>query len=309
MAVNSTFYLNAASLSLATAVYLDTSLSLIAPNGFYGDGTIVRQQVSGVLLSNLPSDCSPVCGTNIMAPASQGLYLISSDLGADLGAVIIEFFVQSVPDGLRAEYNGTTYNKLSSNFDGVHQSTTPGNFTIVGDSTVVGSCSSWYPSGGTVVLTEYLYDGPSFAPTGNTPSVTIVAGDISLSASSPQKCIMVVPKIAASPNLIDVQIFAGCTSTAWDVNVKCPALLPSFPSSDRFTGPLVPCATPLPNTFYFAKVHLALDSYVGIYDYVFSDVNGQFPLLDGFYLTSNVATPNQVIEVDNGVVIAITNCV
>jgi hypothetical protein len=51
MAINSTFYLNAADLSLATAVYLDSFLLYIAPDGFYSDGTISREQSGGVLLA------------------------------------------------------------------------------------------------------------------------------------------------------------------------------------------------------------------------------------------------------------------
>jgi hypothetical protein len=309
MAVNATYYLDAASLSLATAVYLDSSLSLIAPNGFYADGTVVRQQSSGVLLSfSTPDLCSAPCGTSINAPGSQGFFSISSNLGDDIGAIVIEFVVQSVPDGFRATYNGTTYNKLSSNVDGLHQSATPGNFTVVGDPTATGTCSSWYPSGGTVVLNEYVYDG-GFVATGNTTSTTIVTGDISLTAGGPEMCIMVIPKLAASPNLINLQIFGGCTSTGWTAKVKCPALLPSFPASTIFATGTIPCSTAMDQTYYFAKVHLAIDSYVGLYDYVFTDANGQFPLATGYYLTSNVASPNKVIRVTNGLITGITNCV
>lgn len=51
MAINSTYYLDAADLSLATAVYLESTLTNKAPDGFYGDGTISRQQSGGILLA------------------------------------------------------------------------------------------------------------------------------------------------------------------------------------------------------------------------------------------------------------------
>jgi hypothetical protein len=51
MAINSTFYLNAANLSLATSVYLNSILSNLAPDGFYSDGTISREQSGGILLA------------------------------------------------------------------------------------------------------------------------------------------------------------------------------------------------------------------------------------------------------------------
>lgn len=57
MAINSTYYLDAADLSTATAVYLNSSLSLIAPDGFYSDGTISREQSSGVLLTEQNCNC------------------------------------------------------------------------------------------------------------------------------------------------------------------------------------------------------------------------------------------------------------
>lgn len=57
MAISSSYYLNAPSLGSATAVFLDDELSECAPNGFYSNGVIVRQQVGCVLLpqQNCPS--------------------------------------------------------------------------------------------------------------------------------------------------------------------------------------------------------------------------------------------------------------
>jgi len=58
MAINAPFFLNAASLSLATSVYLNSILSNLAPDGFYSDGTITREQSGGVLLAAAPC---PTC--------------------------------------------------------------------------------------------------------------------------------------------------------------------------------------------------------------------------------------------------------
>jgi hypothetical protein len=62
MATSGTYYLNAASLALATAVYTDAGLTTLAPDGFYSDNSIVREQVSGVL--QVQSSC-PTCGTMV----------------------------------------------------------------------------------------------------------------------------------------------------------------------------------------------------------------------------------------------------
>lgn len=61
MATSATFYLDAPSLSSATVVYSDPSLTSVASNGFYSDGSIVREQASGALL---PQTTCPSCSPN-----------------------------------------------------------------------------------------------------------------------------------------------------------------------------------------------------------------------------------------------------
>lgn len=62
MTTEGTYYLNAASLALASAVYSDSFLTTLAPDGFYSDSSIVREQVSGVL--QVQSAC-PGCGVEV----------------------------------------------------------------------------------------------------------------------------------------------------------------------------------------------------------------------------------------------------
>ena len=117
MATNAPFFLNAADLATATAVYLDISLTNIAPDGFYGDGTITREQASGVLLTSeaCVSPCPTPCGDSISATGGTGVYKINLDVGStETGAIIITFNPSSIPDGIRVTYNGNVYNKLSA---------------------------------------------------------------------------------------------------------------------------------------------------------------------------------------------------
>lgn len=310
MAVNSTYYLNAADLATATSVYLDLALSLIAPDGFYSDGTISREQSLGILLTaNACPTCGTPCGGSISGTGGQGIYLVNLDGGStagDVGALIISFNPQSVPDGIRVTYDGNVYNTLSSPVDGLHQSTNPTGFTVVGatvaDCGLAGNTTN-FPS-----LTEYLYSGIGFVPTGNTQSITISPGDVSLGAF-PGPCIMVIPKVNPNPSIFNMEFIGPCSGTAWNLQVSCPAPLPSFSSSIEYESSSIFCSEPLTETYYFAKVHTALDTYVGLYDYVFQDSFGAMPLVNGFYLTNNVAVPNQVLTVQNGIVVAITNCI
>lgn len=314
MAVNSTYYLNAADLATATAVYLDSFLLYIAPDGFYSDGVITREQSSGILLAANPCPtCGTPCGGTISGSGNEGIYLLNLDAGStpsNVGAIIVRFDPFNFPDGIRAVYNGNAYNTLSSPVDGFHKSTNPLGFTIVGESGSTGTCSpTWYPSGGSILLNEYLYSGGSFVLTGNSQTIAIASGDISLSAVPPGSCVMVIPKVSASPNIVNFEFLGPCGGTSFNISVSCPAPLPSFESSEVQLTSSVPCVTPLNQTFYFAKVHTAADTYVGQYDFVFQDSFGAMPLPDGFYLTNNVAAPNKVLHVVNGIVTTLSNCV
>jgi hypothetical protein len=310
MAVNSTYYLNAADLATATAVYLDNLLLYIAPDGFYSDGVITREQSSGILLTANPCPtCGTPCGGTIAGSGGQGIYLVNLDGGntaGDVGALIIRFNPQSVPDGIRVTYDGNVYNTLSSPVDGLHRSTDPTGFTVVGS---IGSdCGLTGNITNIPAAVEYLFNGTGFVPTGNTQSIIINPGDVDL-GSAPGFCVMVIPKVNATPSIFNMEMLGPCSGTAWNLEVSCPAALPSFASSTQFPVSSIPCSTGLTQTFYFAKVHTAVDTFVGLYDYVFQDSFGATPLPNGYYLTNNVAVPNKVIEVQNGIIIGITNCV
>jgi hypothetical protein len=60
MATLATFYLDAPSLGSASVVYSDPALTTVAANGYYSDGTIVRQQSAGALL---PQTTCPSCAS------------------------------------------------------------------------------------------------------------------------------------------------------------------------------------------------------------------------------------------------------
>jgi hypothetical protein len=65
MPIQQPFYINGPSLASATAVFLDAALTLCAPDGFYSDASVVREQVGCVLL---PQNTCPTC---IVTPTSQ----------------------------------------------------------------------------------------------------------------------------------------------------------------------------------------------------------------------------------------------
>jgi hypothetical protein len=56
-----TYYADAATLNDATAMYLNSTLTEIAPDGYYSDGTISRYQLDGLLQ---PAVTCPTCGSS-----------------------------------------------------------------------------------------------------------------------------------------------------------------------------------------------------------------------------------------------------
>ena len=309
MATSASYYLNAPSLGSATAVFTDEDLSTLAADGFYSNGVIVREQVSGVLLpqQTCPT-CATPCGTTINASGGQGVYLLDLDTGStsgDVGAVIVRFDPYGVPDGIKGVLGGTVYNKLTSSVDGLHQSSNAGNLTYVGQTS--GDCGisgTTYPS-----LAVFSYDGTTFVATGGTQSVTVAPGDVSLGTSAPGSCLMVIPKVTASPSIINFEVVGPCSGTAWQMSVACPVLLTGFGSSIGAVSSAAACELSETATYYNASL-ANTPGTVGLYDLVFSDAYGSTPLAAGYYRASGSITgSNDWFQVNSsGVVIALGTC-
>ena len=305
MATSGTFYLDAPSLSTATVVYSNAALTTVAANGFYSDGSIVREQASGALLPPVicPS-CSTPCGSTISANSSQGVYYLNTNLGSPTGAVIVRFNPTSVPEGIKAVYNSVVYNGVSSPSFGWRQGTA-GLPTYLGS--LSDACSSGIVAGSPYTLNEFQYNGTTFAPLGTTESVAIAAGQMQLTASAPGNCVMVIPKTAASPSILNLTFVGPCTGVVFSISVSCPAALPSFASSTVNASTVLACADAIDQTYYVAYVNGGA-GVLGLYDLVFSDANGQFKLGAGYYKTT-AAGANNWFQVDaNGVIIAFGNC-
>jgi hypothetical protein len=304
MATSGTYYLDAPSLSSATVVYSNAALTTVAANGFYSDGAIVREQVSGVLLpqQNCLACSIPCGGTTITANGGQGIYYLNTELGTNTGAVVIEFDALSVPKGIVAVYNSTIYNGVSSPNYGWLQGT-------AGIATYIGSTGSdcGIVANSPFTLNEFQYDGSIFVSLGTTEVVTITSGQTELTASAPGSTIMVIPKTAASPSILNLSFIGPCVSTSFSVSVSCPAALPSFASSTVNAGSATACSDTIDQTYYVAYVNGGA-GVLGLYDLVFSDANGQSKLSAGYYKTT-AAGANNWFQVDsNGVIIAFGNC-
>jgi hypothetical protein len=303
MATQATYYLDAPSLASASVIYTDSSLTTIAPDGFYSDGTLVREQASGILLpqTTCPT-CATPCGGAISASGQQGVYYLDIDLGTDVGAVEISFDPYSVPDGIQAVFNSVTYNGLSSPAFGWLQGSA-GLATYIGDS--ANNCG--LPPVGTLDLDVFNYEGGSFVPSGETEAVSILAGQLDLTTGAPGSSRMVIAKTAPTPSILSLKMIGPCSGTAFNVAVACPAGLTAFDASLPFVSSTLACAAPISQVYYVSHV-TGSAGVLGLNDLVFDDSFGQYKLAAGYYRT-NDAGANTWFQVDiYGVVRAFGVC-
>lgn len=301
------YYIDGPTLSTSTAAYTDSALTNCAASGYYSDGEVVRylQNSGGVCQFLTETDCPTCvepCGNNINANGNQGIYLLDINAGGDTGAIVIQFDPASVPDGIRATYDGTVYNKLSSPVSGVLQSTTTGNFTVIGaqgsDCGLTGG-AAWGP------LNEFNYVNGSFQGTGNTQSGNFAAGDVQLTVTAPGNCVMVIPKPNPTPSEVEIEMIGPCGGTVFTVNAACPVQLTAVDCSTRQASSTGICGVAMDSILYF--VHVTTPGEPSMHDFVFTDLNGANEAVDGWY-RATTSTGSIGIEVSNGVIINTQNC-
>lgn len=304
MATSSLYYLNSSSFASATAVFTDSALTTLAPDGWFSFGGIVREQVGGVLQPAIPCpSCFIDCDNQLAHSGDDGIYNVTFNTGFNVGAIIIRFNPNNVPDGFLATYDGIDYNGLVSPAYGWLQGGVAGEPSYIGRA--ADDCGI---SGTTYVLDNYRFQGGSFIFDGTTLSVTVNPLSVDTTVGNPGNCVMVIPKVNASPSSLYLQIVSPCPSGAFTVEVECPALLQGFASSNVNGSSTAACNDILDQTYYVAHVN-GSGGVLYLYDYVFADAYGQTPLSAGFYNVSGMSPFYDWIQVDvNGVVIAFGSC-
>jgi hypothetical protein len=189
-----TFYLNGSSLSNATAVFTDIGLTTLAANGYYSNGAISRQQVSGVLQeANVCPTCEAVACDESTTSGGVGVteYTIALDpLG---GFIAFDCQASSAPDKFEIIHNGVkvaTTGMTVANagpFDNVYgDPTVPTNTQTLTVDQFIGTASSI--AGGVVPNREVAFQ----AATGSTTVSTLqqfiwwvyTAGDYTTSSTA-----------------------------------------------------------------------------------------------------------------------------
>jgi hypothetical protein len=302
------YYLNGPDLMSSTAVFLDVTQTICAPDGYYSDGVNVRLQSSCSLLPAQACDtCGEPCFTEeeptFIQSGGVGVYKIPINLGTNTGAVIIEFRPFVTQDGIMAEYNSNFYGTLSfQNYLGPVFSTT-GPPVFIGDSSL---CRD--PQ--VVVVPEYIWTGTNFTLTPNNTVVNKTSSQVvDTGLTDPGLGIMVIPKPTASPQLLELTIYTTCVPSDWHFAVRCPRLLDEFIRTPVGEGEELYGCNLLPTeNFYVAYVN-GSSGQLNLYDWVFLDPYGQNYLPDGWYTAPIhlLDIGEQSFQVANGIVVDFDN--
>lgn len=303
MPITQTYYLDGTDLSTSSSIYLDIAQTTCAPDGFYSDGVIVREQVNCGLL---PAQPCPNCGGPCFARndpgytygGGVGIYKAPINLGTNVGAVIVEFNPNFSADGIKVEYDSVLYDTLSSQTVGLIQS-------AIGPPVFFGDIS-FCTIGGISYLPEYKWDGSAFNLTPISNSVNVTGAQIVDTGGPTGNSFMVIPKLTANPQNIDVTMYSTCDKEPTDFTfaVRCPRLLDPFISTSGYATFDEACNGEPDQTYYYVSVN-GSGNQLGYYDWVFSDPYGQNVLPDGWYaapihlITAGATT----FEVQNGIIV------
>ena len=309
MASLGNYFIDGSTLQVATAVFTTDEMTTAAPDGFYSDGVVVREQVNGLLTNTVvcPSCVFP-CGQAIAANGGQGIYDVTFSTGSSTGCVIIYFNAQSVPDGIRVLYNNQYYNELTSPAFGFLASDTPNSdhYTFIGSQGSDCNIGNTLNGGGYSGLNTFEFNGSGFTNTGSQGVVTGDSGDVKLTAASPGYSTLYIPKPFNAPENVTVQIFGPCTGTAWNIEINCPIDLTSVHTSGLAPGP---CLTEnLPNDYYNIPNRGGIAGDPQINEFFVQDPQGNTKVPAGQYVIEVGSQRRQITVSTDGIITAMTVC-
>jgi hypothetical protein len=299
MSTSITYYIDAPSLLAATSIYSTPSLTFLAPDGFYSDGIISREQVGGVLL---PPQTCPACGVpcsetkSNMPVSGKGVFTISVEVDAGTGVIPILLTGMTKGVGIIASMGAVVKNSVYSTIYG-YISSPPGSPTYVG---IDGPC----PVAGTYPLTVYRYNDITSAweDSGSSSVASPTAANIQTTPLDPGQCWIPFPKPSATTDIVIISFYAICKDTEFEIAIGCPESLIPVVSTVVAESSAEACELAFTEDYYMFGIVGGVSIQVN--DVIFTDQNGQFPLAAGYY-----GIGGEYMQIDaNGVVIEVSSC-
>lgn len=311
------YYIDGTSFANAATVFTDAAMTTPAGNGYYSDGTIVRQQIGGLLqpASTCP-DCIQPCDTGISYSGGQGVYEIDFDLGAANGCAIIYFNPSFRPEGIRIQRGGSYFNKVTSPVYGFIGSPNTGNYSFIGRSLEdCGDIAAQLGAGGYSGLNQYEWSGTNFTLVGNSGIITGLPSDVNLTFAPPDWCTLYLPKVPSSLTDINIQIASPCDVGVFDIEINCPVFLTPIGTSVALDGTspiLCSSVNQYPNTFYNIPNRGGVAGCPALHEFFVQDPYGNSKVPAGRYKIPATACASgnpKILTVDsNGVIIDVYTC-
>jgi hypothetical protein len=299
------YFINAPTLSSATAIFTDPAMTICAPDGYYADGPIVRQQVGCILL---PAQECPYCGVGcgeaeFKGPVNQGVYYMSVGLKGGTGPIAITFDPQDYPNGIEVIFDSTVYNTVVSPFFGPLSA--PAGLPVF-----VGLDTEDCGIVGTHTLEEYEYSGSNnWNNLGTTDVVNVATSQMQLTWSSPGSCTMIIPKPNAAPETLLVKVISPCGYDSFGISVSCPSPESVYEVGGGPGGPgeLI-CGYPTGGISYYSIPVNGDGTTLGLYDFMYYDNTCTVPLVDNYYLSNACPSPEKWFRVENGIIVEFGDC-
>ena len=339
MAAIGTYYFDGTTLANATSVYTNASLTTLAPDGFYSDAGIVRQQLNGILLNTQTcNSCAVACGSGVTAQSSSnGFYTANIDLANSTEAVVVYgYWGASIPDGLKLTFNGQTYNRFTCylnhstetiqdgsgtqvDYAGINNATDA--FTYMGKTNANLVANSPYnntPSGGCTngdQLERYVLSGGNYVAQGTYTNAIVNNNMLGVIPGTSRVYTGVFPKTTLTPTNLLLEVSAPLCGTFFKWEVACPAALPSFQATALQLN--TNCGAPTA-TYYFARNadRTGTNTFVpetgafpAVGNFVFEDANGATYLNDTNTLKYIIISNSTYLGIRNGVVVSTGSCV
>jgi hypothetical protein len=187
------------------------------------------------------------------------------------------------------------------------KSTSPGtgNFTYVGSSSPTAGPTN-ITAGVSYELTQYYLDANEAWVVNGTANATFQNGDYVANTGTdlndPKTWnLMVIPKTNTLASDLRLESIGFYSSTRWDMDISCPAALPSFIGASGVTQ----CAAVKTETYYFAKFKDETNTTPVQNNPIFTDPNGEFPFDNGRIAVDG---STDILIVTNGMVTSIIPC-
>ena len=273
-----------------------------------------------------PSGCD--CSLGVPNPNLQGggVFKIEIDTGstaADVGAIVIYFSAVST-SGILFTFRGVTYNTLAAPQNGIITAPAglPVYMTSVAADNVCGIvANSPYNSAPDNDFYDYDCATQSWVANGSN-NYTVASNQLNTFATEPGRAAIVIPKPTdTGDNTLTVEIFSPC-GTVWALDLGHPGSCPNPLSSRQASfnqGSSLVCGNSEQSIYYnysYNSRGFPANSPSApepeLYNFVFSDQNGQTPLAAGNYTVFASAfngSGQSIITVDsNGAITSTSSC-